>query len=75
MPRVPEADLDLVIPVYNEERVLPALLRRLDEVFSPETLEANGIGRIRYRFVDDGSQDRSAEILATHSGINDRVVV
>jgi glycosyltransferase involved in cell wall biosynthesis len=75
MKRVTPASLDLVIPIYNEEQVLPTLLQRLDEVFSPEVLEANGIASVRYRFVDDGSRDRSAEILARHEGIAGRVVV
>jgi dolichol-phosphate mannosyltransferase len=75
MDRAAAASLDLVIPIYNEERVLPALLARLDEVFAPDVLAENGISRIRYRFVDDGSHDRSAAILAGHSGHPGRVVL
>jgi glycosyltransferase involved in cell wall biosynthesis len=75
MDRSAPASVDLVIPIYNEESVLPALLRRLDQVFSPAELEARNIARVRYRFVDDGSRDRSAEILARHAGHPGRVVV
>ena len=58
MDRAAPASLDLVIPVYDEETVLPALLARLDDVFAAPVLEEKGISRVRYRFVDDGSRDR-----------------
>ncbi|HHJ12400.1 MAG TPA: glycosyltransferase [Chromatiales bacterium] len=49
--------LSIVIPVYNEEEVLPALFERLYPVL-------DGLGR-RYEvvFVDDGSTDRSPALL------------
>lgn len=75
MDRAAAASLDLVIPIYNEERVLPVLLERLDEVFAPEVLAANRISRVRYRFVDDGSRDHSAAIIAGHTGHPGRVVL
>lgn len=48
----------LVIPIYNEEPVLPQLLERLQAVFArhPEF-------RWSVRFVNDGSRDRSVELL------------
>ena len=51
------ADLSVVIPVYNEEESLPQLWPELREVL-------DGLG-VEYEvlFVDDGSQDRSAEIV------------
>jgi polyisoprenyl-phosphate glycosyltransferase len=55
--------LDLVIPVWNEEAVLPLLFARLREAFSPERCAASGIGSVRYVLVDDGSQDRTAETI------------
>lgn len=75
MDRAANASVDLVIPIYNEERVLPALLQRLDEVFAPDVLAARGISRVRYRFVDDGSRDASADILSNHDRHPGRVVL
>lgn len=50
-------DVSIVIPVYNEEEVLPALFNRLYPAL-------DGLGR-RYEivFVNDGSKDRSAAML------------
>jgi len=56
--------LDIVIPVWNEEEVLGLLFDRLGAVFSKSALEAARIRQVRYVFVDDGSQDRSADIIA-----------
>lgn len=50
-------DLSVVIPVYNEEENLPLLWPELRGV-----LEALGLG-FEVVFVDDGSRDRSAELL------------
>ena len=50
-------DISIVIPVYNEERNLPILIQKLMEVL-------DGIGKsYEMIFVDDGSIDRSREIL------------
>jgi glycosyltransferase involved in cell wall biosynthesis len=50
-------DLSVVIPIYNEEDSLPSLWAELQQVL-------NGLG-LGYEvvFVDDGSLDRSAEII------------
>lgn len=47
----------LVVPVYNEEAVLPLLLHRLDKLVATLDAPAEVI------FVDDGSRDTSAIIL------------
>ncbi len=47
----------LVVPIYNEEAVLPLLFERLDGLM--ERLD----GPTEAIFVDDGSRDRSAAIL------------
>ena len=51
------ADLSVVIPVYNEEENLGALWAELREVLLPLALDFEVV------FVDDGSRDRSAEII------------
>ena len=50
-------DLSVVIPVYNEEESLPALWPELKAVLDAERLVFEVV------FVDDGSGDRSAEII------------
>ena len=55
--------LDIVVPVFNEEQVLGKLLERLWRVFSPDACRQHRIGAWRVIFVDDGSRDRSVEIV------------
>jgi glycosyltransferase involved in cell wall biosynthesis len=50
-------DLSIVVPVYNEEENLPILWSEIREVLDPTGLAYEVI------FVDDGSRDRSAEIV------------
>ena len=47
----------LVLPIYNEEAVLPILLRRLDALLDALDAPAEAI------FVDDGSRDTSPIVL------------
>ncbi len=47
----------IVVPVYNEQAVLPVLLRRLDQLMASLDGEAETI------FVDDGSSDTSVIVL------------
>jgi dolichol-phosphate mannosyltransferase len=50
-------DISVVVPVYNEEENLPILIEQLVEVLKP-------LGKTyEMIFVDDGSTDRSREIL------------
>ncbi len=53
----PEIRASIVVPVYNEQENLPELLRRL--VGAVRQLE----GRCELIFVDDGSTDKSVEVL------------
>jgi len=55
--------LSIVIPVYNEEQMLPALFGELerarDEVLKPH-------GPVEVVLVNDGSKDKSWEMIASH---------
>jgi dolichyl-phosphate beta-glucosyltransferase len=64
--------LSVVVPAYNEEGRLPALLsvlqRDLDEI-----VEQAKMRFVEAIVVDDGSTDRSAEITASFDGLPDRL--
>lgn len=55
--------LSLVIPVYNEEKVLPQLFSALTRVLR-EKLSSPGVGRVEVVLVNDGSKDRSWQMIA-----------
>jgi glycosyltransferase involved in cell wall biosynthesis len=59
-PPGPSIDLSVVIAVYNEENIVSELLSRLDTVLSTVDLEYEII------IVDDGSQDRTLQVLREH---------
>jgi len=56
--------LTLVVPFYNEAPVLPILIRELKRIFCAAALEAANISSVQYVFVDDGSSDGGADLLA-----------
>lgn len=58
---MPPPTLSLVIPIFNEEAVIPELERRLRDVLT--TLE-NTVSSWEVVFVDDGSKDQSFELLS-----------
>ena len=62
--------VSLVIPVLNEEAVLPELLRRVGAV-----LDRTPGGPHEVVIVDDGSGDRSAELVETAGRSDPRVVL
>ena len=57
----------VVVPIFNEEEVLPELLRRLAAVFSSHPAVA-----WRAILVDDGSRDRSAALISAHAASDPR---
>lgn len=59
----------IVVPVYNEELVIHETYQRLKEVMD-QTKE-----NYELLFVNDGSKDRSIEILREHSPIDPRVKI
>ncbi len=62
-----EPEITILAPVYNEEAVLPELYRRVRDV-----MEAEGVSW-ELILVNDGSHDRSAEIIAELSAADRRV--
>ena len=62
-----EIKLSIIIPCYNEEEVLPLTLDKL-KTLTNEWSYRDDCESIEFLFVDDGSQDRTAELLleATH---------
>jgi polyisoprenyl-phosphate glycosyltransferase len=67
--RSPAPRLSVVVPVFNEQDVLPELIRRLDRALA-------GIeGGYEVVFVDDGSTDASAKALEAWAEQDPRVVL
>jgi dolichol-phosphate mannosyltransferase len=64
--RVSNPRYSLVIPVYNEEDVLPLLIERIGLLLCQLDGEAEAI------FVDDGSRDASAQILRRVTALDPR---
>lgn len=52
--------IDIVVPCYNEEEVLPMFIEETNKVISTITDY-----RFRYIFVNDGSKDKTLDILRT----------
>lgn len=66
---IKQMDLSIVIPVYNEEDNIVPLLSELG-------MELDRLGRsYEIIFVDDGSQDRSFEILKKAASSNEKIRV
>lgn len=55
--------LDIVIPAFNEEAVLPRLFETIESTFTESVRAEIGISDVHCIFVDDGSSDRTAEIV------------
>ena len=60
-------DVSVVIPVYNEEENLPLLWPELKSVLEAEAIDFEVV------FVDDGSRDRSADIIRALRDADPRV--
>ncbi len=60
--------ITLLIPVYNEESVLPQLFKRLDE-FTKNTPNY----QFEFLFINDGSIDKSFSIIAEQSKKDSRI--
>ena len=66
--------LSVVIPRYNEEEILPLTLERLNKL-SNEWIYRDDLTEIEFVFVDDGSQDRTYDLLTEISKADLRVKV
>jgi glycosyltransferase involved in cell wall biosynthesis len=62
--------ISLVIPVFNEEAVLPELFTRLTRLF-----DANPAEQWSAVLVNDGSRDGSVELIRSQSGADPRFVL
>ena len=66
--------LSIVIPCYNEEEILPLTLERLNKL-SNEWIPRDNLTKIEFVLVDDGSQDRTYDLLTETSKEDKRVKV
>ena len=62
--RSSRVSLEIVIPIYNEQEVLPALFEEFVRTFSAEARDQYGLSEVNCLFVDDGSQDASAATVS-----------
>ena len=69
-----EFKLSIIIPCYNEEEVLPLILKRLNTL-SIDWTSRDDFTEIEFIFVDDGSQDRTYDLLTETSKADQRVKV
>ncbi|MBC7367391.1 MAG: glycosyltransferase family 2 protein [Undibacterium sp.] len=65
----PAPVIALVIPVFNEEAVLPVLFARLDAVLATAPADRY---TLRVLLVDDGSRDRSVALIRAHATADPR---
>lgn len=63
-----DVELSIVFPIYNEEANLPELYRRITEA-----IENDSIDNAEILFVNDGSSDRSEEMIREFRGVDPRV--
>lgn len=63
-----DVSMDVVVPVFDEEEVVPALAERLRKVFAPDACAANRLRAVRILFVDDGSRDGTVAAIRANMG-------
>jgi len=68
-PELTEPDVSVVLPVYNEEDNIPVLYSRVTDVLEKMDMEYEII------FVDDGSKDKSPELLSRLAAEDKHVTV
>jgi polyisoprenyl-phosphate glycosyltransferase len=65
--------LSVITPIFNEQDVLPELMERVRRVFN-DVAERYGLD-CEYLLVNDGSRDRSLEMLRGYASEDERIVV
>ncbi|WHX99803.1 glycosyltransferase family 2 protein [Neobacillus sp. DY30] len=68
-----EPVLTIVVPCYNEEEVLPETMNQLDQLVKQLIDEQLVSNRTRILFVDDGSKDRTWEMIYKEGLRNERI--
>ena len=66
--------LSIIAPCYNEEEVLPMTLKRLKDL-SVLLVSRDDCAGIEFVMIDDGSQDRTSELLTEASKADKRIKV
>jgi dolichol-phosphate mannosyltransferase len=66
--------ISIIIPWYNEEEVLPLTFERLNSL-CVDLLSNEDCDDVEFVMVDDGSQDRTAELLTEASKADKRIKV
>lgn len=66
--------LSIIAPCYNEEEVLPMTLKRLKDL-SVLLVSRDDCAEIEFVMIDDGSQDRTSELLTEASKADKRLKV
>ena len=67
-------NISIIIPCYNEEEVLPLTLKSL-KALALDLVSREDCSEIEFVMVDDGSQDRTFELLTEASKADKRVKV
>lgn len=62
-PSAPAPSVDIVVPCFNEEEVLPETARRLSDVLLGLMKEGRIASTSKVIFVDDGSRDRTWQLI------------
>jgi glycosyltransferase involved in cell wall biosynthesis len=73
VPTTRGARLTIVVPCYNEEAVLPETQRRLRGVLDGLTQSGKIAAGSSVIFVDDGSRDRTWDLIRTYHGEDQRL--
>ena len=66
--------LSIIAPCYNEEEILPMTLKRLKDL-SVLLVSRDDCAEIEFVMIDDGSQDRTSELLTEASKADKRLKV